>query len=148
MAAVTQIKPPAPDGAKPEVEWYRLMPPEVADQLHADLAQGLSAAEAQQRLQQFGPNALAEAKKEPAWRVFLRQFQDYMQIMLIIAAVLSFITANWPTAILLVVLVLFNAVMSYNQEGKAEASVAALKKMLQIQATVRRGGDVLSVPAD
>jgi Ca2+-transporting ATPase len=147
-ATLTQPKPPGQEHAKPEVEWYRLPPPEVADRLQADLAQGLSDAEVQQRQQQYGPNALAEEKKEPAWRAFLRQFEDYMQIMLIVAAVLSLITANWPTAILLVILVVFNAVMSYNQEGKAEASVAALKKMLQIKATVRRGGQVVSVPAD
>jgi Ca2+-transporting ATPase len=108
----------------------------------------LSADEARQRLQQYGPNALAETKKEPAWRAFLRQFQDYMQIMLLVAAVLSLITTNRPTAILLILLVLFNAILGYNQEGKAEASVAALKKMLQVQATVRRGGQVVSIPAD
>jgi Ca2+-transporting ATPase len=149
MAAIaSQPKPPTSDEAKTEVEWYRLMPPEVADRLHADLAQGLSSADVQQRLQQYGPNALAETKKEPAWRVFLRQFEDYMQLLLIVAAALSVITSNWPTAILLVVLVLFNAILSYNQEGKAEARVAALKKMLQIQATVRRDGKVISIPAN
>jgi hypothetical protein len=49
-ATLTQPKPPGPGQAKPDVEWYRLQPPEVADRLHANLAQGLSAAEAQQRL--------------------------------------------------------------------------------------------------
>jgi Ca2+-transporting ATPase len=148
--AVAPDQAPAPrtDEAAAEVEWYRLAPAEVASRLEVDLASGLSADDAQQRQQRYGPNALAEGKKEPAWRAFLRQFQDYMQILLLGAAVLSLVTANWPTAILLILLVLFNAVMGYNQEGKAEASVAALKKLLQVQAIVRRGGHGLSVPAD
>ena len=51
----------------------------VGQELQVDPAKGLSTAEAQQRLQQYGPNHLAEKKKEPGWQAFLRQYQDLMQ---------------------------------------------------------------------
>ena len=50
---------------------------------------GLSAGEAQQRLQKYGPNVLAEAEAEPAWKQFLKHYKDYMQLVLVVAAVVS-----------------------------------------------------------
>jgi polyphosphate kinase 2 len=64
---------------------------QVAKQLQVDPAKGLSASEAQQRLQQYGPNVLAAKKKEPGWQAFLRQYKDFMQIILLGAAVLNYI---------------------------------------------------------
>lgn len=122
-------------GKAAEVRWYRLSPGEVTEKVQVDPARGLSADEVKARQSRYGPNTLAEGKKEPGWRAFLRQFADYMQIMLMAAAVLSIITGNRSTAMLLIVLVLVNAVNGFNQEGKAERSVEALKKMLQGRTT-------------
>ena len=72
-------------------KWYALTPEAVAQQLKVDPAKGLSAAEAQQRLQQYGPNELAAKKKESGWQAFLRQYKDFMQIILLGAAVLSLV---------------------------------------------------------
>ena len=58
-----------------------MTPEAVAQQLKVDPAKGLSAAEAQQRLQQYGPNVLAAKKKEAGWQAFLRQYKDFMQIL-------------------------------------------------------------------
>ncbi len=64
----------------------------------------MSSAEAQQRLQKYGPNELAGKKKESGWQAFLRQYQDFMQIILLGAAVLSLVfTGEWGTTIVLVV---------------------------------------------
>ena len=56
-----------------QAKWYTLTPEEVGRELDVDLAAGLSASEAQERVQQYGPNQLEEKTKEPGWRVFLRQ---------------------------------------------------------------------------
>ena len=72
-----------------------------------------------------------------------------MQIVLLVAGAVSGIALQqWGTAIVLFGLALLNAVMSLSQEGKAEASVAALQKMLLVKTRVRRGGETLQIPAD
>ena len=128
-----------------EVEWYRLGGEEATGRLEVDPKQGLSGAEIEQRTVKYGRNELAEKAKEPSWKQFLRQYSDYMQIMLLAGAVLSFLIQDYSTAAFLIALTLFNAVLGYRQEGKAEASVAALKKMLQVQARVRRDGKLAEI---
>ena len=70
---------------------------------------GLTADEARQRLQEHGPNALAEAEPEPVWRQFLKHYRDYMQIVLVVAAVVSVLIGEYRTGIGLLLLTLFNA---------------------------------------
>ncbi len=70
-------------------KWYALSADDVARELGVDPAKGLSAAEAQQRLQQYGPNQLADKKKEPGLQAFLRQYKDLMQIVLLVAALVN-----------------------------------------------------------
>ncbi|HET8844403.1 MAG TPA: HAD-IC family P-type ATPase, partial [Ktedonobacteraceae bacterium] len=128
--------------------WHLLS---ISDALHdqgTSAADGLSMEQADDRLEHFGPNTFATEKKEAGWRVFLRQYQDPMQIILLAAAVISAIIQQWATALLLLALTLFNAFMGLNQEGKAEASVAALQKMMLVKSRVRRGGQVREIPAE
>ncbi len=114
-----------PEGSQPK--WYALTAEDAAKQLQVDPAKGLSAAEAQQRLQKYGPNKLAEKKKESGLQAFLRQYKDFMQIILLGAAVLSLVaTREVGTTIVLVVLTVFNALLGLRGESKAEASLAAL----------------------
>src|SRR6516165_3479795 len=100
-----------------------------------------------------GPSATAPAwhtlgvDDAPRAQAFLRQYQDPMQIVLVVAGVISLvILRQWGTGIVLLGLTLFNAAMGLNQEGKAEASVAALQKMLIVKTKVRRAGDVIELP--
>ncbi len=130
-----------------EVAWYQMDSGEAAKKLQVDPQQGLGIAEVSSRQAKYGRNELAEAEKEPAWRQFLRQYADYMQIMLLAAAVLSIFIQDYRTALMLGLLTLFNAIIGYRQEGKAEESVAALKEMLQVQARVRRDGKLVEVDA-
>ncbi len=136
------------DGSQ-QSKWYTLGPDAVARELKVDPAKGLSSAEAQQRLQQYGPNQLAAKKKEPGWLSFVRQYKDFMQIILIGAAVINLIfTQDLRTSVMLVVLTIFNAVMSLRQESKAEASLAALEKMMKNIARVRRDGQAIEIEAE
>jgi Ca2+-transporting ATPase len=113
-----------------------------------DPQRGLTDEEATHRRSEFGANKLSEAKAEPRWRAFARQYRDPMQIVLLIAGVAClFIPDQLPTGILLIVLTVFNAGMGMNQEGKASASVAALQKMLVLKVKVRRGGAITEVDA-
>jgi P-type Ca2+ transporter type 2C len=118
-------------------------------QLGSDASAGLSAAEASQRLAQYGPNKLAEKAKEPGWKAFLRQYKDLMQIILLVTGLIALIALrDTRTFTLLLVLTLFNAVLGMRQEAKAAASLAGLQGKMQLMARVRRGGQVTQLPAE
>ena len=121
---------------------------EVARDLGVDLAQGLSPAEAAARLASGGPNALTATKKEPAWRGFVRQYEDFMQLVLLAAALVNqLVTGDTGTTVVIAGLTVFNAVIGLRQESKAEESVKALSKMMKTIARVRRGGQAIEIDA-
>lgn len=134
--------------AESKTNWYEMSPEQVAQQLGVDPQKGLSKSEAQSRLQKYGPNQLAAKKKESGVQAFLRQYKDFMQILLLGAAIVNFIFQQpLGTTILLLVLTIVNAVMGLNQESKAAASLEALQKMLKNIARVRRDGEAIEVDA-
>ena len=121
---------------------------QVARELGVQLDQGLSAEEAQSRLASHGPNRLAAGKKESPLRAFLRQYEDFMQIVLLAAAVINiFATQDVGTSLVLAGLTVFNAVIGLRQESKAEESVKALSQMMKTVARVRRNGQAVEVDA-
>jgi P-type Ca2+ transporter type 2C len=132
-----------------ETDWYRLSAEEVCQRLDVDPAVGLSSAEVAERRQRYGANKLAEEAKEPAWRAFLRQYKDLMQLVLVGAAVVSIVALqDVSTGLVVLGLTVVNALMGLHQEGKAAESVAALRQMLIMTAGVRRGGELVEVPAE
>ena len=141
--------PLATAGSAPNPVWYALPVAEVLAAQGVDPQIGLTDGEVVARRERFGPNRFAEAKPEPRWRTFVRQYQDLMQVVLVVAAVLSF----WPvkeygTGLVLIVITVFNALLGMQQEGKAAAAVAALSKMMIVKAKVRRAGTLREVPAE
>src|SRR4029078_13580174 len=129
--------------------WFTLSGDDVAHRLGVDPERGLTAEEAAKRLQQYGPNKFAEAKAEPRWRAFVRQYKDPMQIVLLAAGIGSlYPIKEYGTGILIIFLTLLNAVLGLRQEGKAAAAVAALQKMMIIKARVRRDGSLAELPGD
>jgi Ca2+-transporting ATPase len=129
-------------------KWFTLTSEAVAKELQVDPAKGLSAAEAKQRAQKYGRNELAGKKKEPGWQAFLRQYNDFMQILLLGAAIVNQVAVHeWNTTLVLVGLTVFNAILGMNQESKAEASMAALEKMMKSIARVRRDGQAIEIDA-
>ena len=120
----------------------------MVELLEVDAAVRLSSVDAKRRLERDGPNRLAEARREPRWRAFLRQFQDLLIIVLLVAAVVSLVvTREWETPVVIALVVLLNATIGFAQESKAEASLEALEKMLVTTATVRRDGRMASLDA-
>ena len=71
------------------MNWYKLSVEETKEQLDVDLERGLSSEEAKERLERFGSNELEERGRVSSWRILLRQFQELMVIILIIAAIIS-----------------------------------------------------------
>jgi Ca2+-transporting ATPase len=139
---------PAPPGDVARTRWYQLSPDEVADRLGVDPAVGLTDAEVQRRRERFGLNVLAAKERESALRAFLRQYEDLMQVILVVAAVVNqLVTGDVGTTIVLVGLTVFNAVLGLRQEAKAEASLAALQTMLKDIARVRRDGVAVEIDA-
>jgi Ca2+-transporting ATPase len=137
------------DSTETQTKWYALTAEAVAQQLQVDPAKGLSSAEAQQRLQKYGENKLAGKAKETKLQAFLRQYKDFMQIVLLAAAVINLVfTGDWNTTNVLVGLTVFNAVMGMNQESKAQASLASLQKMMKNIARVRRDGQAIEIEAE
>jgi P-type Ca2+ transporter type 2C len=129
--------------------WHASDVSTVAQELGVEPEHGLSAEEARSRLQSHGPNRLAGAKKESGFQAFLRQYQDFMQIILLAAAAISlFVTGDVGTAAVLAGLTVFNAVVGLRQEAKAEESVKALAQMMKTIARVRRGGQALEIDAE
>src|SRR6187402_2959300 len=131
------------------VDWYALPADEVCRRLGVDPAVGLTDAEVTERRARYGSNRLAEAPPEPAWKAFLRQYKDLMQLVLVGAAVVSIVAIqDIATALVVFGLTVLNAVMGMHQEGKAAESVASLRKMLIMTANVRRNGERAQVPAE
>src|SRR2546429_5480973 len=108
--------------------WHTLSRDEVFTIQRVDEHVGLTTAEAVARRTQYGPNRMTEAKKEPRWQAFVRQFKDPMQLVLLGAGILSFYPVKqYGTALVILGLTLVNAVIGLRQEGKAAAAVAALQ---------------------
>ena len=131
--------------------WQSFNINEVARKLRTNLRQGLSKEETEERHNKHGPNKLDEQKKESLLIRFIKQFQDFMIIILLIAAVvsagISFVQGenDYIDSIIIVAIVVLNAIMGLVQEAKAEKSLEALKDMSAPVAKVRRDGRILTI---
>lgn len=133
--------------------WHSSSVEEIAKNLKTNINIGLTDDEAQKRFERYGPNNLKEKKKESIFVKFIKQFNDFMIITLIIAAIISAVVsklngeADYIDSIIIVAIVIFNAIMGLVQEQKAEKSLEALKKMTAPNAKVRRNGRVQEIDA-
>jgi P-type Ca2+ transporter type 2C len=120
---------PISPGTTPVTRWHALPAGEAATRLEVKPEVGLSSAEATARLERYGPNRLDEAAREPRWRAFLRQFQDLLIIVLLVAAVVSLLIAReWETPVAISVVVLLNSTIGFVQGSRAEAALGALRR--------------------
>ncbi len=128
------------------VPWHAYTVKEVLRQLQAD-EHGLSGAEALQRQEEWGDNALPEASPPSAAWIFLRQFQSPLIFILGIAAMVALAAGEAVDASFIALVLLINAVIGGVQEWRAERSAQALQKLLTIRATVVRSGEVEDIDA-
>ncbi len=130
-----------------ERPWHALSLSNAASALRSDPAAGLTEDEARQRLAAHGENRLAETPPRSPWLKFLDQFKGFLVIVLILAAVLAWAIGDLKDAVVILVVVVFNAILGFYQEHRAEQTLAALKGMLAARARIRRDGRVLEIDA-
>ena len=127
-------------------EWYQMHEDEEWDSLGSD-ANGLSSEKAETLLKTHGENVLRETKKKSVWRVFAEQFADLLVIILIIAAIISMISGNVESTIVIFAVITMNAILGTVQHEKAEKSLASLKTLSAPTAKVLRGGVKGEIPS-
>ena len=126
--------------------WHAL-PSEQCLQLLEAQTTGLSDEAAQQRLQQFGPNSLPQRQGAGPLKRFALQFHNLLIYVLLASGLVTLLLKGWLDSAVIFGVVLINAVVGFIQEGKAEQAMRAIQQMLNVECRVRRGGEVLSVPA-
>ena len=128
--------------------WHHLTKEDVLSELNTSPEKGLSSEEAGKRLEQYGPNALEGTKEESMIVRFLKQMKDPMIIVLLVAAVLSFVSSgftDWVEPAIILLIVVVNAVISITQEDNANKALEALRKMSAPLAKVVRNGEIVRV---
>ena len=128
-------------------KWYNRSIEDVSKELSVNLQRGLSVDAVNERLLKYGYNELKERPKEPLLVRVLRQFKDFLVIILIIASLVSGLVGEVKDAIVIIAIVIINAVLGVVQEGKAEKALEALKKMSSPNARVFRNGQIEIMPA-
>jgi len=128
------------------MKWHLLHIGELRQALGAG-EPGLSEAQAADRLLEHGPNELEGKRKRTVLGLFLAQFKDLMILVLLTAAVVAGAVGDITDTIIILAIVLVNAVIGVVQEFRAEKALEALRRMAAPQATVRRGGQMRTVPA-
>ncbi|WP_130848239.1 cation-translocating P-type ATPase [Intestinimonas timonensis] len=108
---------------------------------------GLTSAQAAERLERFGKNALAEGKKKSGLQVFLEQFKDLLVVILLVAAVISAVSGNLESTIVIFAVLILNAILGTVQHFKAEKSLESLKAMSSPTAKVLRDGKRAMIPS-
>ncbi len=121
------------------MEWHRQAIESVFSALESSPA-GLTGNEAQRRLEAHGPNALPERKGPGVIRLLLRQFTDFMILVLLAAAAISMVLQEWTDAIFILLIIVVNGIIGFYQEYNAEKTLASLKKLAALNATVLRDG--------
>ncbi|MBQ6138874.1 MAG: cation-translocating P-type ATPase [Methanobrevibacter sp.] len=110
--------------------------------------EGLSSAEANARLEKYGPNKLKEQKKNSPLKLFLSQFLDVLIFMLIIAAIASYMIGNHLDAIVILVVVIINSIIGFVQEYRAENAMEKLKSLVHTDAHVKRDNTLKRIPSE
>lgn len=127
-------------------EWYQCTGKEVLDRLETG-ADGLNDRQVLERRNRYGENRLKESGKVPAWKIFLEQFQDLLVLILIGAAVISMVTGNVESTVVIFAVITLNAVLGTVQHQKAQKSLDSLKSLSAPTAAVLRNGRKTAVPS-
>ena len=135
------------------MEWHSISADEALKALKSSRSKGLTNIEAAARRETYGKNIIDAAHKSSVIRRFFSQFKDFMIIILLAAAGISFVTAffgdgDFTEPIMIVLIVIINAAVGTIQECKAENAIEALKKLSSPEAEVLRGGKHISIPSE
>ena len=126
--------------------WYQMSKDEIFEKLKVK-SDGLSKDKAKELLEKHGENVLQEGKKKTALQVFLSQFADLLVIILIVAALISLVSGNIESTIVIIAVIILNAILGTAQHLKAEKSLESLKSLSSPNAKVIRDGVKIEVPS-
>ncbi len=139
----------APGGRAPAgTAWHALGTEEACRRLATDPARGLAPSDAEQRLAAYGPNRLAEEKKEPIWEELLEELREPTVLLLLGTGVLYAVWGKLEDAITIFVVILLMAGVEAFNEARAKRAIGSLRKLAEPTASVRRGGVVAEVPVE
>ncbi len=130
-----------------KVAWHSLSADKVLETVSGSSA-GLSSEEAAQRLDQYGPNRLPAPPRRSPLIQFLSQFNNVLIYVLLFAALITALLADWVDAGIIIGVVFINAIIGFIQEGKAEKAVDAIRDILSHEALVIRDGNKISLQVD
>lgn len=130
------------------MEWYNKKPAEIEKELSTHVENGLSSQEANNKLSEYGKNALEEEKGRSYFAKLMDQFKDPMIIILLAASIVSAIVGQIEDSIIIVAIIVIMALLSLYQEGKAEESIKALQKMASPHAKVKRDGKIVEIASE
>ena len=125
---------------------YQMQTDELYSHIGAN-EKGLTSDEARDRKEKYGDNVLEEGKRKTALQVFFEQFCDLLVIILIIAAVISMLSGNIESTIVIFVVIILNAILGTVQYVKAEKSLDSLKALSSPHAKVIRDGNKIEIPS-
>lgn len=131
-----------------KLKWYQLSIEDVERKLHVHKKRGLSRKQVEERQKQFGLNKLETSKKQPIWIIFMKQFQDFMVLILLAATLIAGLLGEYIDALAIMVIVLLNGFIGFFQEQKAEKSLEKLKELSAPQIRVLREGEWQTIPAE
>ncbi len=120
---------------------------EISKQL-GSTSVGLGQEEALERLQRLGPNRIQSEKRSPPLSLFLNQFRNPLMLILVFATFLSAFLRDWPDAVIILVIVMGSAVLSFLQEYSAGNAAAQLRAQVSLETRVVRDGRTDSVPTE
>ena len=144
---VTKTEPEPKPGSKPDAkDDLKSLPMSEVEKKLGSSPDGLSQAEAQKRLTQYGPNEIEEKKTNPLLK-FLTYFWGPIPWMIEAAVILSAVARHWPDFVIILLLLLANAVVGFWEEHQAGNAIAALKAKLAVKARVKRDGKWVNPPA-
>jgi Ca2+-transporting ATPase len=127
-------------------DWHTLSQDALFQELQTR-PEGLSSAEAEERLKRYGPNQLQERPLRNPWLVLAGQFTEVLVIVLLVAVAISFLIGEVTDAIIILIIVVLNAILGFTQEYRAERAMAALKRLAVPLVRVRRDGQVQEIDA-
>ena len=127
--------------------WYQKDIEDVLREFNSNPHNGLTEAQAEQLLQEIGPNELVERGVKSPWLILLDQFKDTMVVILIIAAIISALLGDFKDALAILAIIIINAILGFRQEYQAERAMAALKKMAVPSVRVRRDSHIKEITA-
>ena len=137
----------AGERVRPVPEWHAMSVHEVVELLQTDRAIGLSEDTAKQRAEHSGLNVLREPAAEPMWRRLVRQFQELVIQILLLAALLAALMSEYLNSAAILGIVVLNGLLGFLQEESAQRALLALKKLSLPMARVYRDGRLQSLPA-